>query len=294
MQTANHHDNEPGAELIHRRRPNDHFLMIPNGTVRDRSVSYLARGLLAEILSHQAGWRVTADEMAAGSPGAGRRAVHAAFRELRSAGYLHRVVIRGTDGKLRTQLHAFSEPARCGTSGCQDCRQQSQLPAPPDVSAGSTDIPLTDSRSAVGHIEDGSTEDIDRRRIVGPRSAPTAPDPEIQRQQDLEAVTAAARDHLGVIIESGGREASYLLRTLTRSGKRPVANVGNYARMAFIRDRAEWRTLAVLASDNDGHVPDWQADEILAQDGPRARGDDYFADSGTEYLDLRSSAEDAA
>jgi hypothetical protein len=37
-----HPDGHP-AELIHRNRPNDHFVMIPNGTVRNRGVSYLAR-----------------------------------------------------------------------------------------------------------------------------------------------------------------------------------------------------------------------------------------------------------
>lgn len=103
---------------IHRSHPEARFTIIPNETLRDPRLSYRARGILAEILSHQPGdWAATADEIAArarkkrGSSGEGRRLVRAAFAELQHCGYLQRVTRRGPDGRMVTDLHVYDVPA---------------------------------------------------------------------------------------------------------------------------------------------------------------------------------------
>jgi hypothetical protein len=96
---------------------------------------------------------------------------------------------------------------------------------------------------------------------------------------------------------------SCLLRGITRSGKRGITDLAAYASAAFSNDPDAWRTIAVLAADNDGHVPDDEGWDILASNGARARGEDYDAwtdqdfwdEHGQhEYLDLRRWDESAA
>ena len=48
---------------IHRSRPGARFVTIPNETLRDPRLSYVARGVLAEILSRPDDWSTTADAM---------------------------------------------------------------------------------------------------------------------------------------------------------------------------------------------------------------------------------------
>jgi len=111
---------------LHRSHPDGRFTIIPNDTLRDPRLSYLARAILAEALSHQGGeWPVTADELAArarkrrSGKHEGRLAIRAAFAELERCGYLRRVKRRRPDGCMVTDLHLY------------------------DVSAGHTDVPPT-------------------------------------------------------------------------------------------------------------------------------------------------------
>lgn len=74
------------------------------------------------------------------------------------------------------------------------------------------------------------------------------------------AVAAAAAEHLDVT--TGRREENYLLRTLTRSGQRPVRrDLAAYAAAAFAAEPARWRGLLVSCHDNDGHAADLDAEE---------------------------------
>lgn len=67
----------------------DHFTQVPNRWVRDGRVSLKARGLLAQLLSHRAGWRVSVASLAAANP-EGRDAIRSALTELLEHGYLIR------------------------------------------------------------------------------------------------------------------------------------------------------------------------------------------------------------
>lgn len=161
---------DQGAVLVHKDRPQDNFVIIPNGTVRDATISYLARGLLADMLSRPPGWRFTAEDMSRSAPGAGLRAVTSAFRELRTAGYLHRVVLSEGRGKLRPDLQVYMLLVACHTRGCQDCpavdhadlrRRINQGKGP--VSAGRIDGAVIAGHRPTGHSKDNNPKKAEER-----------------------------------------------------------------------------------------------------------------------------------
>jgi hypothetical protein len=139
---------------------NGQFVAIPNTTIRDERLSYCARGILAELLSRPADWQATADELWQDGRtyrpgGEGRRTITAAFAELVSAGYLHRVRRQREDGVWTTKLFLFdkaisAEDAPAAIDSASSHRPtgngKSVPPAQTRIPAGRTDIPLTDSR----------------------------------------------------------------------------------------------------------------------------------------------------
>jgi biotin operon repressor len=67
----------------------DHFTQIPNAWLRDSRISLGAKGLLAQLLSHSPGWRISQESLAY-SNGIGRDAIRTLINELLDAGYLSR------------------------------------------------------------------------------------------------------------------------------------------------------------------------------------------------------------
>ena len=147
--------------IIHRSAPESRFTIIPDDTLRDATLSYLARGVLAEILSRPDDWSTNADAIAAraqrdrSKAGEGRRAVRAAFAELAASRYLFRLKRRDQLGHVVTDLHIFDTPQEClpdGTpvyfsalatlTGIPD-GGKSVPPAETRIVAGRTDVPLT-------------------------------------------------------------------------------------------------------------------------------------------------------
>ncbi|MBB0230626.1 hypothetical protein FOE67_14150, partial [Streptomyces calidiresistens] len=115
---------------IRRSRLTADFVQLPNGTVRDERLSYMARGILAELLSRPDGWETTADDLwrraAQARPenkGEGRRAFRAAFAELKDRGYLTSATESLPGGRHGTVLTVHD------------------LPQNGDVCAGGTDVP---------------------------------------------------------------------------------------------------------------------------------------------------------
>ncbi|HEX5569595.1 MAG TPA: hypothetical protein VFY14_22200 [Streptomyces sp.] len=96
------------------------FLILPNATVRDQRLSYLARGILAELLSRQDGWETTADRISEQARlhrpgekrGEGRRMIREAFAELEAAGYMHRVKQRDKRGRYVTTTWVTDVPTK--------------------------------------------------------------------------------------------------------------------------------------------------------------------------------------
>lgn len=67
----------------------DHFTQIPNDWLRDSRISLGAKGLLAQLLSHAPGWRISQESLGH-SNGVGRDAIRTLINELLEAGYLAR------------------------------------------------------------------------------------------------------------------------------------------------------------------------------------------------------------
>ena len=67
----------------------DHFTQIPNAWLRDARISLGAKGLLAQLLSHAPGWRISQESLGRDN-GVGRDAIRTLINELLEAGYLLR------------------------------------------------------------------------------------------------------------------------------------------------------------------------------------------------------------
>ncbi len=81
------------------------FTQIPNAWLRDERLSLGAKGLLAQILSHRPGWRITLATLARDN-GIGRDGLRTLMNELLMAGYISRSDERERNSK--GQLAAFT------------------------------------------------------------------------------------------------------------------------------------------------------------------------------------------
>lgn len=106
-------DNEP--RLIRRRaRYERNFTQIANSWLRDESLSYRARGILAAVWSHDDGWTIKLKDLAAASPKEGIDAVRAAVNELELVGYLRRVPKKGVGSQFLGHDWEISDPHDLG------------------------------------------------------------------------------------------------------------------------------------------------------------------------------------
>lgn len=86
------------------------FTQVPNDWARDKGLSLKARGLLVELMSHQAGWNITLESLRSEKDGTG--AVRSAVTELEEAGWLTVERQRDENGRLGAADYFLKEPAR--------------------------------------------------------------------------------------------------------------------------------------------------------------------------------------
>lgn len=89
--------------------PERSYVVVGNEVVRDRRLSWKARGLLIYLLSRPEGWTVAATRLAADGPD-GRDAVLSGLRELETVGYLVRRRVQGPSGRWRTESVVYDSP----------------------------------------------------------------------------------------------------------------------------------------------------------------------------------------
>lgn len=87
----------------------DHFTQIPNAWVRDPRISLKAKGLLAQLMSHQPGWKVSIKALSVAN-NCGLDSIRSAINELMDAGYLERSQERDRDE--RGQLSEYNYRTR--------------------------------------------------------------------------------------------------------------------------------------------------------------------------------------
>lgn len=95
--------------IIRSPRKESNYLIVQNSVVRDKSLSFKARGILLEILSRPNNWVVTAENLALEGQ-EGRSAILAAFKELKKSGYMETQKLRNSDGTFQTVTYVFDEP----------------------------------------------------------------------------------------------------------------------------------------------------------------------------------------
>jgi biotin operon repressor len=91
----------------------DHFTQIPNDWLRDKRISLGAKGLLAQLLSHAPGWRISQESLGRDN-GVGRDAIRTLINELLEAGYLMRSEDRerGEKGYLGGYTYTTQDPTQ--------------------------------------------------------------------------------------------------------------------------------------------------------------------------------------
>ena len=90
----------------------DHFTQIPNAWLRDENLSLAAKGLLAQLMSHAPGWKIS-QESVARQNGVGKDYIRKVINELIQAGYLERSEERGRNenGHLTGYTYTTKDPA---------------------------------------------------------------------------------------------------------------------------------------------------------------------------------------
>lgn len=96
------------APLFRVSSQREKFALISNAALRDPTISYRAKGILAACLSHSEDFEFTRAWIEAHGT-EGRDAIIAALKELRTAGYLQNIKIRSADGCVRGEYYKFSD-----------------------------------------------------------------------------------------------------------------------------------------------------------------------------------------
>lgn len=178
--------------IIHRSHLARGYTIIPDAALRDPRLSYEARGVLCEILSRPDDWETTADEMSAvarmqrGQRGEGRRKLRDAFAALEAAGYIQRVRVRDSRGRVATEVHVYDTPQtddtpygmpvppaetrkRAGRTGIPDGWHAGRIT---DDHTGGTPVRPAETREGAGRTDIPPTG-----RHTGGTSAPPADTP---------------------------------------------------------------------------------------------------------------------
>lgn len=85
------------------------FTQFPNSWARDKRIGFRAKGILALLMSHSQGWRISLSSLADGSPD-GITAIRTAIQELEEAGYLTRNLVRNEKAQVEASEWVISDP----------------------------------------------------------------------------------------------------------------------------------------------------------------------------------------
>jgi hypothetical protein len=141
---------------IRRSKPVDNFTIIPNAALRDERLTFCARGVLAELLSHSDVWETNADAMSERARnlrgdvvGEGRRGLRSAFAELEAAGYIIRRKEQAARGRFVTVLEVYDVPQHRGTARVTSAGGTSvSVTSASGTSSVSTDLRSTEEEDA--------------------------------------------------------------------------------------------------------------------------------------------------
>lgn len=95
----------------------DHFTQIPNSWLRDSRISLAAKGLIAQLMSHKPGWKISIYTLAHQN-GIGKDGMRTILNELLNAGYLARSAERErtSQGFLGSYTYTTQDPLFLGNA----------------------------------------------------------------------------------------------------------------------------------------------------------------------------------
>ena len=100
--------------IIRTPRPESNYLTVSNSVVRDRGLSFKARGILVLLLSYPDNWSVSSERLALETPGdkgEKRDAIRTGLKELEGAGYIRRETRQdGETGRFSTHTYVYDTP----------------------------------------------------------------------------------------------------------------------------------------------------------------------------------------
>ncbi len=108
-QTAPNTDSDSiqtGIIRIHRPK---RYAVISNEMLRDKQLSFAARGVLSYLFTHKHNWKMQVADLIKQSP-MGRDAVYTIIRELKRFGYVRQECIRNSDGTFRWETMVYESP----------------------------------------------------------------------------------------------------------------------------------------------------------------------------------------
>ena len=109
MEASNGNGTCRDPRMTIQRVPDVPFAQIANSALRDKRLSFKARGILAMVLSHSGEWAAGRDWIERQSDQDGRDAIQSALAELTEHGY-RRVMKAHVDGHVRTVVQWYQEP----------------------------------------------------------------------------------------------------------------------------------------------------------------------------------------
>lgn len=250
-------------------RPDSGFLLIRNDVVRDRRLSYRARGLLCAMLSYPDNWQFNRDWLAGQSDGEGQQAVRTALQELERHGYLKRERRKDPDtGKFGWEHVVYDTPQSAGSvfAGGSTGRESTDGIPPAGFPPSKEQLSRTTVEEdelnsphsgrfapSVGALENSETNS---EELTSQVPAPRTPmeDGESWRELDRQAFA----DHLGERLRSDG--------TRWNKGEWSSRNFYDaYRKKWGKRKKLDWpgRYIQRLADDRMDAVDDWLLAEGL-------------------------------
>lgn len=95
--------------IVRSKRPDKHFTVIQNHVIRDKRLSWRARGILIYLLSQPDDWKTSSAHLTAVGL-EGRDSVRNALDELQTIGYLKRQKHQDDRGRWTTAIYVYDDP----------------------------------------------------------------------------------------------------------------------------------------------------------------------------------------
>lgn len=165
--------------MIFRTHQTSNFTVLPNAMLRDRRLSYKARGVLCCLLSQPGTWRASISELSGTSGEAtleGKYALQKALKELEALGYARLTRTRGAGGRLRgTSYDIYDTPQLADSSTDGQTGPQEA----PEIGTACADPPRVEKtrprvNPPVGHHEEERHTDSDSEERTD-KTPPTPP-----------------------------------------------------------------------------------------------------------------------